>query len=226
MPGREVLPECRAALFDLDGTLVETHIDFPAMTSGILDLTRAHAIPGAITAGRDILGMVYASGEFLTSTGRDGGRFRVDAFAILQELEIRGCGNAVRIAGATEILRHLRDRGIRVAIVTRNCRAISTQLIRDFDLACDALFTRDDVPRTKPDPDHLARALLALSVPAHEAVMVGDHWMDIVAGHAAGCAATIGMLCGRAPEAFSPCPPSWLASDLDAALEYIVGQRV
>jgi phosphoglycolate phosphatase len=89
-------------------------------------------------------------------------------------------------------------------------------------LPCDALLSRDDVSRVKPDPEHLFAALRALGLPDGRSpslsprspcIMVGDHWMDIQAGRAAGMG-TIGIGRGRGPEAFAPAPPDLLAEEL------------
>ena len=89
------------------------------------------------------------------------------------------------------------------------------------------LLTRDDVERTKPDPHHLIEALDRLSslgngapkLRPEEAVMVGDNWMDMQAGRAAGCA-TIGVLRGREPSAFETAMPEVLIDELSDVLKH------
>ena len=56
-----VFPLLRAVLFDLDGTLIETHIDFSAMTRDMERLARAAGVPDEVTAGKDILSLVDAA---------------------------------------------------------------------------------------------------------------------------------------------------------------------
>ena len=51
----------RAFLFDLDGTLVETHIDFAAMARAMREMAHAAGVAEERIAGRDILGMVDAA---------------------------------------------------------------------------------------------------------------------------------------------------------------------
>ncbi len=68
--------------------------------------------------------------------------------------------------------------------------------------------------RTKPHPEHLHEALSQLGAVPEQAMMVGDHWMDIQAGKAAGCALTVGILGRRCADWFAPCPPDYLVRDL------------
>jgi phosphoglycolate phosphatase len=210
-----------AVLFDLDGTLVETHIDFPAMTRAMDDMARAAGVPADVYQGRDILGVVYASTEWLNANGLDAVRYSAEAFAALEELEVRGCNHPTAIPHAASTLAELRRRGIGVGIVTRNCRRVASTLVSEFDLTHDVLLTRDDVPRTKPDPDHLHRALDRLHATPDKSMMVGDHWMDIHAGIEAGCRITIGFLHGRTPEHFDRCPPTHLAKSIAEILDWL-----
>ncbi len=208
----------RAVLFDLDGTLIQTHIDFGLMRRDMAALTARYGVPPARLEGLDILSAVEAAREFLIASGDPGAasELRQQAFARLQEIEEAHCAEPVEIAGARELLLRLRERSIPLGIVTRNCRTVSERLVTRGGLLYDVLLTRDDVARTKPDPAHLLAALEAIGVQPEErgeAVMVGDHWMDVQAGRAAGMR-TVGILLGRAREFFSPARPDLLVEQL------------
>ncbi|MBV9852742.1 MAG: HAD family hydrolase [Armatimonadetes bacterium] len=207
----------RAVLFDLDGTLIETHIDFPAMTRSMQAMARDARVPEEVIAGRDILSIVRAAAGDIAGRGGDGPAFRQEAFAALEEMEVAGCASPTLLPGTEALLDDLRSRGIKVGVVTRNCRRVSAGLLEQFSLPHDALLTRDDVAHTKPDPQHLWDALAALGHAPSEAAMVGDHWMDIQAGRRAGVALTVGVLGHHAPDWFAPCPPDALARDLAEA---------
>ncbi len=204
----------RAALFDLDGTLIETHIDFPAMTRAMREMARDAGVPAGVIDGKDILGMVAAAAQNLAARGGDGPAFRQQAFARLEEMEVEGCSRPRLLPGSDALLAALRERNVKVAVVTRNCRRVSSELLARFELPHDLLLTRNDVPRAKPDPDHLRRALAFLDVPPEAALMAGDHFMDIQAGCAAGCAVTVGVLGAHDVSWFAPCPPTFLVRDL------------
>jgi phosphoglycolate phosphatase len=221
----------RAALFDLDGTLIETHIDFAQMKREMLSLVSRYGIDTEPLAGLDVLRLVEAARAQLEADGRhgEGYRLRVEAFARLEEIEQEQCASPVELPGAAQLLAILHTQGVRIGIVTRNCRSVSVRLLRAGNLICDTLVTRDDVPRTKPDPAHLRAALAAMgdetlnwlhsegtlqaSAAPSPIVMVGDHWMDIQAGHAAGVW-TVGLLRGRSPDFFAPSPPHLLVNEI------------
>ena len=216
-------PPLRAVLFDLDGTLIETHIDFPAMTRAMEALARAHDVPQGVTDGKDILGLVEAAAADVQRRGGDGAALRRAAFAQLQDREIAGCSHPVLLPGTHGLLSALIERSVKVGIVTRNCRAVSVGLLARFALPHHLLLSRDDVALTKPNPEHLWEALRLLGEAPADAAMVGDHFMDIEAGVKAGCAATLGVLGRNSADWFAPCRPSAFARDLAEAASLFIG---
>ncbi len=204
----------RAVLFDLDGTLLETHIHFPAMTQAVAALACRSGVPGETVENKDILSMVDAAAAHVTDAGGDGADWRRNAFVVLENLEKIGCANPVLLPGAAELLAALAARGVKIGIVTRNCRAVSQAMLAQFKLTHDVLLTRDDVAKAKPHPEHLWDALRVLECEPEAAAMVGDHWMDISAGKQAGCAVTVGVRGPHPPGWFAPCPPTHVAADL------------
>lgn len=213
-----VFATLRAALFDLDGTLVETHIDFPAMTRLVREMALSADVPASVIGDKDILGVADAAADYLSQHGRDGEAFRRTAHDRLEEMEVAGCAHPVLLPGTRELLTELNAQGRKIGIVTRNSRRVAAGLVARYELPHDVLLSRDDVRRAKPHPEHLWDALRALGQEAARAVMVGDHWMDVQAGQAAGCAATLGVLGAHGGDWFAPCPPTRTVIDLRDAL--------
>lgn len=203
-----------AVLFDLDGTLIETHINFPAMTQAMRRMAQEAGVAPHILEGRDILSLVETAQNELNRCGKDGEAFRRDAFAVLEEIEVSGCSRPVLLHGTIEYLVELRQHGVAVGIVTRNCRRVARGLLARFNVPHAVLITRDDVRHAKPHPEHLHQALTHMGALPEQAMMVGDHWMDVQAGKAAGCALTVGILGRRSCDWFAPCPPDCLVRDL------------
>lgn len=217
-PGPAPLAALRAVLFDLDGTLVETHIDFAAMTEAMLARAADAGVPASAVEGKDILGLVDAAAADIDKRGGDAQAFRQAAHDDLEEREVQGCAHPVLLPGTDTLLRFLHGRGVKIGIVTRNCRRVSADLVARYALPHDVLLTRDDVRLAKPHPEHLWDALRVLGVAAGEAAMAGDHWMDVQAGQAACCASTVGVLGRNGADWFAPCPPVFLVRDLGEAL--------
>jgi phosphoglycolate phosphatase len=193
----------RAVLFDLDGTLVHTRIDFARMKQVILEQVAEAGLEPDEYRAHDIL-RILAEAAPRTP---DAASFLARAEEALVEIELAACEGAEEAEGAVETLRWLLEHGVRVGIVTRNCPQAVRRVLRDIPLPHEVLLTRADTPRVKPDPIHLRLALEQLGVPPEHSVMVGDHTMDILGGKAAGTR-TLGILTpGHPADYFDPVSP-------------------
>ena len=200
----------RAALFDLDGTLVHTRIDFGRMKRSALDMVEAAGLDPAEYRALDVLAILSAAALRV----QDANRFLNEAEEMLVEIELAACEGAVEAEGARDTLQWLLDSGIRVGIVTRNCAPAVTRLLREIPLPHEVLLTRADTPRVKPDPIHLHLALERLEVGPERALMVGDHLMDVAGGKAAGMR-TMGLLDpDRPPDYFRQVEPDGVIRSL------------
>lgn len=209
-----------AVLFDLDGTLIETALDFPAMKARVLHLARSHGAGDPALEGLDILGCLEQAAMALERERPDH-PFRAEAEAALVAFELPAADASREIGGSVRALRQLRARGVKVGIVTRNCRRAVLRVLDRIPLEHDVLLTRNDVRRAKPDPEHLAAALHALGARADRAVMVGDHPQDVAAGRAAAMR-TVGLLReGMAPDRFRDEPPDFLAGSVEEIVSWI-----
>lgn len=159
------LPPPRAVIFDLDGTLADSRLDFAA-------IRREANVPEGI-------GLLEHIDELACPTERD----RVAA--IVDRHEMAGAEAATWIQGAQQVVHGLHHRGLPTAIVTRNSRAAATRTMQRLLMPDMPLKAREDAP-PKPDPT----ALLALAddwqlAPA-DIAFVGDFHYDIEAAQRAG----------------------------------------
>lgn len=209
----------QAVLFDLDGTLVETDIDFTAMKRGVLELAARYGQRDPSLQQLDILGVVRESAGQLPAPEADA--LRAEAEGFLAGIELRACEGAREIPHAAALLERLVAERIGIGIVTRNCRASAEWVLERFRLPHDVLLTRNDVLRTKPDPEHLLLALRQLAATPDRAVMVGDHRMDVEGGARAGMW-TVGVLGpGRPDDFFDDLKPDRIVRSLREVLEWI-----
>lgn len=189
--------ECKAFIFDFDGTLAKLNIDFALMHASVSALTLSRRIPPVKLAGMYTLEMIEAAVAFLAETDKkEAARFHEDAFFAVTAIEVAAARTGELFPGSKPLLTELRRRSIKTAIVTRNCRAAVLQVFPDIGHYADATLTREDSQNVKPHPDHLQKTFAILGVDNSEAVMIGDHPMDIIAARQAGCR-SIGVLTGN-----------------------------
>jgi HAD superfamily hydrolase (TIGR01509 family) len=89
---------------------------------------------------------------------------------------------------ARRALRRLRDRGVRLGLVTASTRGVVEPSIARLGLAgvFETAWFSDDVELGKPHPEALLRALEVLGVAPAETVYVGDTTVDLEMAVAAG----------------------------------------
>ncbi len=157
----------RAVLFDMDGTLVHTTYDWPAIRRQ-LGIDHPSIIDGL---------------NGLPLPERDA-RWRE-----LEEIEDQATRGASVAEGATALLDLLREHGMRTALVTNNTAKNAAELLERFGLRLDAVVTRD-TGLHKPSGAPLAAAARRLGVRPEECLVVGDSEYDLEAARDAGCART------------------------------------
>lgn len=155
-------------VFDMDGTLTVAVHDFPAIKRAL-----------DIAMDEDIIAHLGTLPADEAHAKR----------AWLFEHERALAEAAVAAEGAVDLLRALAGQGSRLGILTRNDHAVAKLTLDAIglgDLFQDAdIIGRDEVA-PKPAPEGLHYFLERWGIAATQAVMVGDHRMDLAAGRAAG----------------------------------------
>ena len=174
-------------MFDFDGTLVHTDIDFAAMREAIVAHLRQWDLeePDA-EEGRYVLEIIAWNVEQLQHDPSRQQQYREEAKRILHAVELPRCQRAEPFPGVPDALQRLRAAGRKIGVITRNSREGVAAVLCRHPLSYDVLITRDDLSNVKPHQEHLEQALTALGVAASRALMVGDHATDIQCGQAAG----------------------------------------
>lgn len=155
----------RGIIFDMDGTLVDSRLDFDAMRSEM-----------GLPVGMPIL-------EGISQTVPGPARDRM--LAIMRRHEIRGADEAVIYEGVIEFLAHLKVAGIVTSVLTRNSRESTERTLRRLELVFSQVITREDAP-PKPDPTGVQMIAKGWGIAPAQILVIGDYLFDLQAGRAAG----------------------------------------
>jgi pyrophosphatase PpaX len=171
------------ALFDLDGTLIDS--------GPIIIASMRHAARAVLGVEVDEVKVRAAiGGPGLVAQMRELDPERVDALVDAYRAHNEPLHDELEAFDRMlDVLPRLRERGHRLGIVTAK-RRMTVELAFDRfpelrDLA-EVLIGADDTERHKPDPDPLYAALAQMGAEPHEAAYIGDSPFDIRAAKAGG----------------------------------------
>ncbi len=210
-----------AALFDFDGTLVDTtEMIFQSMrhaTSSVLggeDFTREELLANVgqpLPRQMEILDAEKA--EFLLEAYRAHHEEHHDA--LIGEFP-----------GVDEALYRLRAAGVRIVVVTSKRRRSVEMALEKFpglDLVVDLFITMEDTTEHKPHPEPLLKGLaLAGDVPKDKAVYVGDSPFDVQAAKAAGLTSVAVSWGAFSEDTLREAEPDHLVPDIDTAVDVLL----
>ncbi|MCM8829870.1 MAG: HAD-IA family hydrolase, partial [Candidatus Omnitrophica bacterium] len=168
----------KGVIFDFDGTIVKSTIEFRKIKDEILREAKKYniKIPDRNLPILELLEVIKKQSREFYFTGH----------RILKEEEIKASKDTEPYKGAVDLLKKLKRKGIKVGIITRNCRDAVESIIRKFDIPYDFLLTRDDVKKVKPDSSHIIECLKHMGLSKKDVFLVGDHLFDVRAGRKAG----------------------------------------
>ncbi len=142
-------------------------------------------------------------------------KFRPLFLEVAQELQRR---EAALFPGASELLRGLKSRGVKIALVSTKKGDTLEIIMERFGLLqeLETVIGSADVRRPKPDPEGLLLAMERMGVKPEDTLFCGDTVLDAGAAQNAGCHFAA-VLNGTTPaEAFDGFSPDYIAKDLPA----------
>jgi phosphoglycolate phosphatase-like HAD superfamily hydrolase len=168
-------------IFDLDGTLIKSKIDFIEMKQKIFRYYKSiGGTPESIHSSLlipDIVSKIldYADNPELIQQMLE----RVNK--IMNEIEIKHVDDAIPIPGVEEALLFLHKRGIKMSVLTRSCREYAIKCLEKvrFITFIDHLIARDDFHQSKPDPTPTLILAEKMRLNPDKILIVGDHALDL-----------------------------------------------
>ena len=174
-----------AAVFDLDGTLIDTEPRNRVMWSRLFD---AHGVPYdealiASFAGRRGLEVLADLAHLFPGRTVEGLFEQVVAYGTME-----GMPPIAPVAGAVDLVRSLADSGVPLAVVTSGERTYAEGLLDELGIRglLDIVVTAGDVATGKPHPEGYLAAARDLDVPPEEMIGFEDAPAGVEAVKSAG----------------------------------------
>jgi phosphoglycolate phosphatase len=182
----------RAAIIDLDGTMLDTVPDFELALNGmragfdLAPITQDVIVPmvgkGSEKLIRDVLALDLDADRVDAVFDEARAAYQRHYLAINGE-------RSTLYAGVIEGLQAMRGMGLRLACVTNKPIAFATPLLAQKGLApfFELVYGGDSLPKKKPDPLPLLQVCSDFDLPPAQVVAIGDSSNDAEAARAAGC---------------------------------------
>jgi len=231
--------QCRALLFDKDGTIInfrlmwlgwcreiisalESTYGAPLVEKNLsawgVDLALGYIAPDGYLAIGTTGKLQHSLAARLAANGFTAEKTRADVYSAMQHayhaVEEKKMIRA--IPGVDTAIRELQKRGYLLAIVTTDDTQKAADNLRTMGLESSfkVVLGCDRVANCKPAPDLAIEACRLLGVKPSEAVVIGDTLADMRMGKAAGAACCIGVASGVTT-------PESLAKEADLVLESV-----
>lgn len=157
-------------IFDLDGTLVSTELDFNLIKAQV-----GCPLDDDLLAFIDTLPSAY---------------MREEALEIVHKHELLDAQQAKLLPGVAEAVSALKAQGVDMAIVTRNYDRAAALKLKNNPLPIETVLTRSDAP-AKPNPSALNAIATLWQLDQSRILYVGDYLYDIQAAHNANMRACL-----------------------------------
>jgi HAD superfamily hydrolase (TIGR01509 family) len=172
---------------DMDGTITKFNLDYmTARRTSLKELERMNLRTPEMTEQVPLYLMLKKVKDNVDA--ETFARVRGNFYKFFEEMEFKAAGEATLYPGVMDTLRKLRERGLRIGLVTNNGRVGTELTLKRCEIEgfFDTVVTRDDCDEMKPDGAPVRKVLNEMRVMPEEAVLVGDSVMDIIAARAAG----------------------------------------
>ena len=198
----DIDPRYRAVCFDMDGTLLNTKVEYEKMSNVIFDeMVRIGVPEDAIDRSEGFKFNLDSGIDYLISQGREDDVYAVGlkVAKIARDIEMERVDEARPFLKADLLLKKIHEKGLKTGLLTRGCREYAEAALKVCDIGglLDGIVARDDYPESeaKPSPKAMEHMAEILSVKPEEILFFGDHVFDYHCARDAG-SGFVGVLTG------------------------------
>ncbi len=189
----ELDPRYKAICFDMDGTLLNTKVDYARMASVAFDEMVKLGVPETeIDRSEGFKFNIDSGVRYLVEHGRteDVYRIGVNMSKMARDIEMERVDEAQPFEGTNPLLDLVHSLGLSTGVITRGCREYAEAALKKCDSLrrLDQLIARDDYPESEAKPSPIAMQHMAdrLNIRTDEILYFGDHVMDYRCARDAG----------------------------------------
>jgi len=184
----------KGIVFDLDGTLIYSTIDFRKMKRNMIKVLEENDVPSGVLTTTMITVDILEKAEHYWDLAQRPEEKRAELRAVMEELMNQGELEAIplvdEIEGASQALHELREQGYMLAILTRSHYEYAVEALKKIGAydCFDVVLGRGQTPRPKPYPEALNHTAKLMGLNMDELLFVGDMYLDFESAINSGCA--------------------------------------
>jgi len=183
----------KGIVFDLDGTLIHSTIDFRKMKRNMIAVLEENDAPSGVLNTNMITVDILERAEQYWEEAKRAEESRVELRATMEELMNQGELEAIplveEIEGASQALHDLKEQGYSLAILTRSHYEYAVEALKKIGAydCFDVVLGRGQTPRPKPYPEALNHTAELMGLNMDELLFVGDMYLDFESAINSGC---------------------------------------
>jgi phosphoglycolate phosphatase len=174
----------KGIVFDLDGTLIHSDIDFPKMKRRMIEILEDRDIPkGMFTPKQTTVVILAEADEIWSEQGKEEAEIAEIHEALEKTMnhgELEAISTVEEVKGASDALRLLKERGYMLAVLTRSHHTYAVEALKKIGAHeyFDLILGRNETRKPKPNAEALRHTSELLGLSLEEILFVGDNHID------------------------------------------------
>ncbi len=174
-------------IFDLDGTLIKSNIDYEGMRvklrTVLKNFVASEVFEKISRKYRSILELI----EFIEKYDKSKDILN-DSWEYIEDQELKGYETAIIEDDVHPTLDKLLELKHTITILTNNSRKLTDFGLEKYKLQdyFEYVLTRDDVVNPKPDPEGILKTIEHFGKKRKDTIFIGDSWLDAETAISAG----------------------------------------
>ncbi len=184
MNSKTIPKNLRGIVFDLDGTLVHSSIDFNIMKKRMIKFLVDNGIPeGFFTPNQTTVVIMALSEQFFRENGhseKEISRLCNSLEEIMNQGELEAISDVSEIEDVQKALKSLINDRYKLAVLTRSHHTYAVKVLKKIGVFenFDLVLGRGETPKPKPYPEALEHTAKLLRLNLKEIIFVGDNHID------------------------------------------------
>lgn len=183
----------KGVVFDLDGTLIRSRIDFPKMKRSMIEILEANGVPRGVLSPTETNVVIFEKAERAWDEAgkpeheREKVRARLEE--IMNQVELETVDIIEGVEGVAETIHKLKEAGFKLSVLTRSHHAYALEALKkvEIDQYFDLILGRNETPKPKPYAEALTHTAELMGLRIDELLFVGDHHIDYKSALNARC---------------------------------------